>query len=266
MKGTLRYVITGFLMGCTMSVPGVSGGTTAMALGYYEPMMKAAAFPQKKENLLFLLRLGIGGVAGFFSGAKVLNLAFLRFPLAVTLLFGSAVLYGCFCMAKETVRYGIGAHGIFLFLTGFLTVLAVERIPPAGECDSFFLQILWGVFLAAGFILPGISTSHLLTVFGLYGALSQWTADTLSLLLPLGIGLGLGTVLLIKPLSAAWDRFPAECNLALLGFSVGSLGGLVKPCLQSPRLTYLPLLQIGVGLVLAVGACLLLRKMQKNNS
>lgn len=261
-----KHVTIGFLVGCTMSIPGVSGGTMAMALGYYEPMIKAAACPQKKGNLLFLLLLGGGGITGFLSGAKVLNSAFLQFPLAITLLFGSAVLYGCLCMGKETLSYGLSLHGILLFLTGFLTVLAVERIPPAGECDSLFLQILWGVFLAAGFILPGISTSHLLTIFGLYGTLTEFSADTLRILIPLGLGLAMGTALLIKPLSAAWERFPAECNWALLGFSVGSLGGLLKPCLQSPRLSVLPALQIAAGLVLAGGACLLLRKMQKNNS
>ena len=266
MKGKLRHLRTGFILGCTMSVPGVSGGTTAMALGYYGPMMKAAASPRKKGNLLFLFLLGIGGIAGFLSGARVLNSAFVQFPLAVTILFCGAVLFGCFSMAKETLGYGLSFHGIFLFLTGFLTVLAVERIPPAGECESVPMQIFWGAFLAAGLILPGISTSHLLTVFGLYGALTDFSTETLRLWIPLGIGIILGGVLLIKPISAAWKRFPAECNSALLGFSLGSLSGLLKPCLQSPRLWFLPVWQISAGILLAAGACFFLQKLQKNNA
>ena len=76
----------------------------------------------------------------------------------------------------------------------------------------------------------------------------------------------LGILLLTKPLAVTLDRYEKECNLALLGFSAGSLKSLLEPCVSSPQMAYLPWFQIINGLLLAAGASCLILRIQKRDA
>ncbi len=248
----LNEVFLGFLIGATMSVPGVSGGTIAVCLGCYGNILTAAATWKKKDSLFYLLRIGIGGILGFFSAARFLNYAFEQVPLMMTLIFFAAAGTGIVLLGKEMVKK-ISLNGILCFLVGFGTVLAVENIPQGKGSETIFLSVLWGIFLAAGIILPGISTSHLLFVFGLYddvAALSR-IQDILPLI-PLGIGTLIGFGILTKPLATAWEKYPQLCQSLILGFASGSLKALLEPCFNKPNHATLWLVQIGVGVFISL--------------
>lgn len=70
--------IRGFCMALADSVPGVSGGTVAFLLGFYDHFISSlddliTGNKQKKiEALKFLLRIGIGWVVGFGAAVSVL--------------------------------------------------------------------------------------------------------------------------------------------------------------------------------------------------
>ncbi|MBO5248081.1 MAG: DUF368 domain-containing protein [Clostridia bacterium] len=255
MNGWIKNLFLGFLIGGTMSVPGVSGGTTALALGCYDDILSAAASLRKKGSVLYLVRLLLGGILGFFSIAGFLNDALRIVPLTMTMLFLAAAGTGLFFLGKEALAGGISINGVLLFVLGFCAVVAVDQIPKGNGSSSFLLMILWGILLAAGIILPGISTSHLLLVFGLYDDVSNLTeAGTWKVLLPLGLGVGIGMLLLTKPLAAALNKYPSHCRFALLGFATASLKALIQPCLSNPQTAYLPWFQVANGIILGFGA------------
>ena len=262
MKPWGKDILMGFIVGSTMSVPGISGGTMAMALGYYTPMLKAVAHPTDRANLGFLLRLLCGGLCGFGIGVGIIGSMMDLLPLTGTLLFTGAILAGMGVLWKETAGK-ISARGLLFFLLGLLSVLAVEKIPPNSVESSPLLSILWGILLAAGLILPGISTSHLLTVFGLYPDLTDLSMQNLLQMIPLLMGAVIGTALLTKPLAYATERYPKECAFALLGFSAGSLKGLLAAGFTSPRWSSLLWFQIPNGLLLATAAASLIRRLGK---
>ncbi len=266
MKRGWKDIGIGFLLGSTMSIPGVSGGTMAMAIGYYKPIMKAAANLRKKRCFFFLLRILAGGLGGFLLGAGTLNYTLELLPITVTLLFSGAVLAGIYVLGRETLKKGVSLNGILFFLLGVLLVLTVDQLPKGQICTSPLLSVLWGFFLATGLILPGISTSHLLTVFGLYGTVTDISYSNLLRLIPLAMGVFLGIILLTKPLANAMDRFERECNWILLGFSAGSLKSLIAPCLTSPQISYIPWFQTINGVILGVGAAFLILKIQKTEA
>ena len=66
--------IRGFCMALADSVPGVSGGTIAFVLGFYDKFIgslntltsKKTSKDEKKEAVKFLIKLGFGWVLGFF--------------------------------------------------------------------------------------------------------------------------------------------------------------------------------------------------------
>ena len=243
-----------FLIGATMSVPGVSGGTTALCLGCYGKILTATANLKRKGSFGYLLRLGIGGISGFFLAAKLLNFAFQQVPLMMTLIFCAAAGTGLILPAKDSIKK-FSLNGIICFLLGLISVLAVEKLPQGMGNESILLSALWGIFLAAGIILPGVSTSHLLLVFGLYDDVASLSRfQDLLPLIPLGVGAVVGIVLLTKPLALAWEKNPDLCRSLILGFATGSLKALWEPCLQNSNSRTFLWGQICLGLAISAFA------------
>ena len=71
--------IRGFCMALADSVPGVSGGTIAFLLGFYDQFIGSiddllrGNMKKKKKALLFLLKLGIGWVCGMVLAVLVVG-------------------------------------------------------------------------------------------------------------------------------------------------------------------------------------------------
>ena len=58
--------LKGLIIGGTMLVPGVSGGSMAMILGIYDRLISSVSsfMKSKKENLVFLVVFSLGGILG----------------------------------------------------------------------------------------------------------------------------------------------------------------------------------------------------------
>ena len=72
MKNDLDVMYKGFLIGSTMLVPGVSGGSMAIILGIYERLLSAISSFTKniKENILFLFLFTASAGVGMLVLAK----------------------------------------------------------------------------------------------------------------------------------------------------------------------------------------------------
>ena len=106
-------------------------------------------------------------------------------------------------------------------------------LPPMGgegettltmNFSTFMLQIVTGVVVAIGFILPGISTSYLLLVLGTYDyiMLAISNLDILALV-PFVLGFVLGVILLTRVLEICMQRFPQLTYSMIMGFLLGSV-------------------------------------------
>lgn len=238
----IKDIITGILLGGTMSVPGVSGGTMAIALGCYGRILGAAT--DLKHGFWYLFRILLGGILGFLTVGNVVGMVFEQCPVIATTVFCCAALAGMVHLWKDCTTVSLG--GIVCFILGVACVFAVDLAPAQTETSPLFAA-LCGIAVAAGIILPGISTSHLLMLFGWYDAV---VCLHLKELLPLGLGVVIGLLLLTKPLVGSMSRYPSEWSLALLGFSLGSLRPLILPCFTAPNADAHPIIQLGTGLVL----------------
>ena len=75
-------IIRGFCMALADSVPGVSGGTIAFILGFYDKFINSldklvyGSKKDKKEAIKFLLKIGIGWIIGMGSAILVLTKLF----------------------------------------------------------------------------------------------------------------------------------------------------------------------------------------------
>ena len=78
----IRNIVNGFCMALADSVPGVSGGTVAFIMGFYENFIDALnnVFARDKNNMkksaIYLGKMGIGWIIGILSSILLLSALF----------------------------------------------------------------------------------------------------------------------------------------------------------------------------------------------
>jgi putative membrane protein len=196
-------IALGFLL------PGVSGGVLAAIFGLYGRILRFMANITKdfRENFLFFLPVGLGGIAGIIL---------LSAPLEFLLRHYNAIVMWCFagCIAgtlpslyREAGREGRGNadRAVFAvtFAAGFAALYGLacfearstEGLLPAG---SFLTWVLAGALIALGIIVPGLSPSNLLIVLGLFNAMIDgFKRADLAVFFPIALG-GAATLLLFS--------------------------------------------------------------------
>ena len=83
-------------MGIANVIPGVSGGTLALTLGIYEQFISSIShlLSNLKENLKFLIPVGIGMVLAIISMSSLITDCFNNFPLPTSTFFMGLVIGG----------------------------------------------------------------------------------------------------------------------------------------------------------------------------
>lgn len=100
---------------------------------------------------------------------------------------------------------------------------------------NFIKDIFKGICIGAGAILPGISSGVLCVIFGIYDKLVNSVLGIFKnfkknfiFLLPLGIGVIIGIVLLGNMLNFLFETYPMPTQYAFIGLIIGSIPILIK--------------------------------------
>lgn len=228
----MATVWKGLTIGATMIVPGVSGGTMAIILGIYDKLISAVSSFGKniKENLIFLVIFALSAGLGLFLFSTPLSWLLEHYEIPTLYFFIGAVVGGIPIIERKSGIQKVSLSVLGYMLLGAALVVLISRIPSGilgaeSTGGMAWLKLLTaGVISAAALILPGISFSHFLLVLGLYERLLNGikTFD-LSFLLPLGIGVLAGVILLSKLLESFMSRYPKPTYLMILGFIIGSV-------------------------------------------
>lgn len=222
----------GFIVGATMMVPGVSGGSMAMILGIYDRLISAISSFRKKsgENLLFLILFTVSAGAGMVLFSSPLSWLLEHYPVSTMYFFLGAVFGGIPMIQKKSRVAKLSWSAALYMLAGVGSVLLFSLIPDGAfqtEVENGFIQ--WLIFVAAGIltavalVLPGISFSHFFLILGLYERLLEAVRTfDLMFLFPLGLGLMIGIILFSRMLEHVMLKYPKQTYLIILGFVLGS--------------------------------------------
>lgn len=100
---------------------------------------------------------------------------------------------------------------------------------------NFFFDILKGIFIGSGFIVPGVSGGAISAIFGIYEPLINWLANitkdflkNLKYFLPIGIGVAIGTVLFSALVELALGAYQTIMMWAFVGTIAGMFPSLWK--------------------------------------
>lgn len=233
-----------FIIGSTMTVPGVSGGSMAMILGEYNTLIESVPGLLKKdrfkESFIYLLTFLIAGLLGVFLISRPLSMLLETSYLIVMYFFLGAVIATVPTIVKASKvaerREKIITYIPYLLYVaiGGLLVFSIRYIPEGAfepslehSAASIISQIIGGFLLSIGFVLPGISISYLLIVIGLYETILN-AVSTLNILplIPLGIGGIIGIFTLTGFLTWAMEKHPKATYLIILGFLLGSVASV----------------------------------------
>lgn len=237
MRGLWNTVLKGGIIGATLIVPGVSGGTMAIILGIYDRLISAVSSFHKnvKENVLFLALFAIGAGCGFYLFATPVSWLLENFEFPTICFFILIVLCGIPTIGKKSGIQKIDFEALTYLIFGALLVTAISRtssnvFQSVADVESgFWLRLfLSGTAAAVALILPGISFTHFLLILGLYESLLDAVKNIqLTFLLPLGLGVIVGVLSLSKLLEHLMEKYPKQTYLMILGFIIGSVGDMV---------------------------------------
>lgn len=233
----------GFAMGAADIVPGVSGGTVAFVTGIYEQLLAAIASVNGaalKRLLKFDLKGLIGGVHVRFLavllfglGIAVVSMAGLMhhlmavYPVQTWATFFGLTLASVVVVAREVdgllkpqalVAMALGAVGAF-FMVGLI---------PVQTPDALWFIFLCGAVAICAMILPGISGSFLLLIFGKYayitGAIkAPFASGNLAIIAVFGAGVVVGILSFSRLLNWLLARARNLTMAVLTGFMIGAL-------------------------------------------
>lgn len=278
--------INGFCMALADSVPGVSGGTIAFIMGFYDRFIGGihdltfGKMREKKTAAAYLARLGVGWVIGMAMAVLLLSALFERHIYVVSSLFFGFVLGAVPLVMEEEVE-GLKKkpQGFVFTLIGLAVVVGITMAngqsgTAAMDLTQFSIPLAIKLFLIgmaaiSAMFLPGISGSTLLLIFGAYIPVIMAVKGVLSLdfsyipcLMFFGCGVLAGAVTVVKAIRACLEKFRSQTVYLILGMMIGSLYaiGMGPATLQIPQAP----LDIGnFSLVSAVIGVVLVFGMQK---
>jgi putative membrane protein len=242
----LKQMIIGVIIGGGMILPGVSGGVLAVVLGVYELMLNAIAnfFKDKKKNLLFLGPLLLGVMIGVLLFGKILFFVFDKYPMEAKYTFIGLILGGVPLLFKEIQNKGYKKVNISVAFMAFIIAIGLFvlgkgtfnidfSVNIGSGILSFVLLFITGMIFISGKIIPGISSSFLLMLIGMYQFLLNILNDPLGLsreqyveIIPFVLGMIVGALILIKIIRSLLKNHFLATYSAIIGFVVGSIAAI----------------------------------------
>ena len=230
----------GAAIGVAMIIPGVSGGTLAVLLKIYDKLISAISniFKDFKNSIKILLPILLGAVVAVVAAYFPLKFALKHAPFPTVMLFAGLMVGSCPKMIRDGIKLGFKKLDILSFLLPLLLVIGICFIPNLGSADlsasmpiyGYFLLILIGMIASCALVVPGVSGSFLLLIFGYYNEI----LDTVSLLktdfghsilvlLTFAVGIIVGFFSIAKLMKYLLNKFPRATNWAIIGFVIGSI-------------------------------------------
>ncbi|MDH3729474.1 MAG: DUF368 domain-containing protein, partial [Myxococcales bacterium] len=229
--------------------PGISGGTMLLAAGVYPRFIEALAdlssLRFRRSALAVLGLVGAAAVVAILLGAGTVKDAVVEHRWAMYSLFIGLTLGGVpvlWDMARPP------SHGFWVgAAAGLIAMAALAWLQVAGSGEGAhregaLIMFVAGVAGASAMILPGVSGGYLLLVLGVYvpvlsaidalkealqaNALESASEPILDVLLPVGIGVAVGVLLISNLVKLVLERYEQLTLGVLMGLLVGAVLGL----------------------------------------
>ena len=254
----LRGFINGVAFGVTEMVPGVSGSTVAIILGFYYELIEAINNFTKniKKSLRFLVPLALGMVTGLVAFGSLIHFLLTNYSLP-TMAFFIGLIVGIIPLVFEKVwepnqkKQGnwllvLVPIVLLVFISNAKGVTVTNPAEVVAGITASYILFLFiaGILAAAALIIPGVSGSFVLLLLGVYPVATYsvsnipvWLGDinntalllnTCKVLIPLGLGIITGGLSMARLIEKLLLHYNAVIYSIILGLLLGSVYALFR--------------------------------------
>jgi len=229
-----RNFIYGILIGIANIIPGVSGGTIAVVLDIYEPLIKSSSALTNfksinKRQIAFLGTIGVGAAVGIVGFSHTIELLLKHYPIETQSVFAGLVLGTIPLIVRKRAQSPKSMISILYVFIG----LSICLLPSSGslattgdamaQTGNTILLFMSGMIGAASMVIPGISGSLILVLMGTYttiiSAISNFEVMTLFWV---ALGAGAGIIIAIKAIAVCLKQAPGSTYSLILGLLGGA--------------------------------------------
>ena len=235
------------------SIPGVSGGTIAFILGFYDECVSSlhnlisGSKVERINALRFLSKIGIGWATGFILSVIFITAIFEKNIYEISSLFLGFIIASIPLIIKSEKRTLSEGKNIGFLLIGIVVVFTMTYFNPISSSGRSFsikaenLGLIFGIYIflsgmiaISAMVLPGISGSTILLIFGLYTPILNAIKGILKLnfeYLPgvviFGSGILIGVLLTIRSVRYLLRKFRSQTIYCIIGLMIGSIYAVI---------------------------------------
>ena len=281
-KRFLYRIFCGFLLGVSVVGPGVSGSVMAVMLGIYSDLIAIAANPFKKlkKNIIYLIPLGIGAAISFVLSIFLLNALFEHHETPAFILFIALIIGSVPTIWNSARKPGdkillkhIIVFVIAMAISVVMGVIKQNEVVLGANTSIIYLSFV-GFIAGATAVIPGMSVSLILMLFGAYKVLmgaaetSIWQILTVLgfgqtplmdagihgiwIMLPVGLCFVAGLIVLSRGIKHVFEHHETIGYFTVLGFVLGSLYGIIPSVPKDAAEWGLSALMLAVGISLSI--------------
>lgn len=229
--------IKGIILGIAKIIPGLSGAVLMMSFHLYDRAIHAIThfFSDTKGNFNFLLELGFGILIGIVFFSKVVVFCLSHYYLYTSIFFVGLILGGFPHLIREISHQ---YKNIILMILSFLFISFISISHVRGEyllhgnAVDFLVFVFAGFLEAIGTVLPGVSSTALLMLVGVYSYYITTISHLFSIslfqenfkfLFPFSLGLIIGIVVISLVVDYLFHHYKEGTFSIILGFSLSSI-------------------------------------------
>ncbi|HPE15105.1 MAG TPA: DUF368 domain-containing protein [Bacilli bacterium] len=237
-KESIKNFFIGVIAGIGNITPGLSGSALLIIFGVYENCIKAISkiFKNFKKSIFYLMPIGIGLVAGTIGFSNVIKICIERYEVITMIVFMFFIIGTLPTLFKKAnknkfkITYLIPL--VITFSLGIVLLIADvstnQEIITTLNTQNFIILFLTGMLVAASSIIPGISSTVLLTMLGLYTTYLTAIAElNVIILIPVVLGFGIGAFVLAKLIDKLMEKFYSYTFYGILGFVLATIPALI---------------------------------------
>ncbi|HAR3834699.1 TPA: DUF368 domain-containing protein [Staphylococcus aureus] len=236
-------ILKGFAMGTSDLVPGVSGGTIALLLGIYNQFIASISGIFSRRfwpSFTFLIPIIIGMLLAMGSLSNLFNYLLSQHHIPTMFFFGGLIIgIVPYLLKISNYKTSFTTKHYMMVIAGIVILIVITLMnngdKHAGETLTLSTGLIIKYFIAgmcasSAMLLPGISGSFMLLVFGVYGTVMLAISEVVKLnftglpiLLAVGFGVLAGFIISSKIIQYFLTHHKLMTFALIIGFVVGSL-------------------------------------------
>ena len=268
-------ILKGFAMGTSDLVPGVSGGTIALLLGIYNKFIDSISGIFSRRfwpSFTFLIPIIIGMLLAMGSLSNLFNYLLSQHHIPTMFFFGGLIIgIVPYLLKISNYKTSFTTKHYMMVIAGIAILIVITLMnngdKHAGETLTLSTGLIIKYFIAgmcasSAMLLPGISGSFMLLVFGVYGTVMLAISEVVKLnftglpiLLAVGFGVLAGFIISSKIIQYFLTHHKLMTFALIIGFVVGSLFAVFPGLPTNIVMWFVSLVVFIIGFIVSLTLC-----------